>query len=217
MRNDYTLALISGFFTGLFLLPTLLSLGVSLPFGVPNAVLLFVVPILWVFGIWLGRVLGQWFRVMEQFAKYAAAGFLSAAIDFGILNILILTTGFAAGGAFALFKSASYIVANVNAYLWNKFWVFKRYRQGENLTVSTVGREYGKFLMVSVIGFLLNVFIASIIVGNIYVFGLFTIPGIGPRFGVSPQVWANIAAVIAAGIVIIWNFTGYKFFVFRKK
>jgi len=59
--------------------------------------------------------------------------------------------------------------------------------------------------------------VAALIVGNIYVFDLFMIPGIGPRFGIGEKGWANIAAIVATAVSILWNFVGYKFIVFKKK
>lgn len=143
---------------------------------------------------------------MAQFSRYVASGFLSFAIDFGILNFLILLTGVASGWGLAVFKGSSYIVANVNAYLWNKYWVFQLYKPLERVSFRGIFREYGRFLIVSIIGFLINVSLTSFIVDVI-----------GPQFGFSEKLWANVAAATAAAITIIWNFAGYKLFVFKKK
>lgn len=202
MKSDYTLAIISGFFTGIFLLPTLSALEVTLPWGLPNAIVLVVVPILWVIGIRLGKFLARWVAAMEQFAKYVAAGFLSAAIDFGVLNILLAWFGVHEGLLFAVSKGLSFIGGNINAYLWNRLWVFRAQSKADG---STIAEEYGRFLIVSVIGLGINVGVASVIVNVI-----------SPQFGVTPAVWANIAAVIAAAVAIVWNFAGYKLIVFRK-
>jgi putative flippase GtrA len=204
--KDYRIAAIAGFFTGVFLLPILYNLSFLLPYGIPRFILLIIMPIVWMAGIFLGAVLSRWLRIMAQFSRYVAAGFLSFAIDFGIFNTLILFTGIVSGGWLAGFKGASYVFANINAYLWNKFWVFRRYTPGEPLTMRSVLGEYGKFLIVSIIGFIINVSITSFIVDII-----------GPRFGFGSVAWANIAAVAATAIAVIWNFAGYKLFVFRKQ
>lgn len=202
MKGDYVLALISGFFTGLFLLPTFAALEVTLPFGIPNTSVLVIIPILWMAGIWLGRALARVVPVMEQFAKYVAAGFLSAAIDFGVFNILLAWFGVHEGVLFAVSKGMSFIGGNMNAYLWNRLWVFRAQSQANK---DTIAEEYSRFLVVSIIGLGINVGVASIIVNKL-----------NPLFGVTPAVWANIAAVVAAAVSIIWNFAGYKLIVFRK-
>jgi len=214
-KNDYALGGLTGFFTGLFLLPVLANLDIMLPFGIPHGAMLLIVPVLWVLGIWFGKFTCRWIPIMSQISRYVAAGFLSFSIDFGILNTLILFTGITAGGGFALIKGGGYVIANINAYLWNKYWVFKKYDSAEPITMRGIVKEYSTFLFVSVVGFVINVSIATFLVGDISVFGLITIPGMGPQFGFSPKVWANIASIIATAIAIVWNFTGYKFIVFR--
>lgn len=206
MNRDYKIAAIAGFFTGVFLLPLLYNLEIMFPFGIPRLVVIVVIPMLWMAGIWLGIFLKRWFSIMAQFSRYVASGFLSFAIDFGIFNLLIMFTGIASGWGLALFKGTSYVFANSNAYLWNKYWVFHRYEPGVSVTLQSILGEYGKFLMVSMVGFVLSIVITSFIVDII-----------GPQFGFGEKVWANIAAVASVAIVIIWNFTGYKLFVFKKK
>lgn len=201
--KDYILALFTGVLTGLFLQPTLSILKVELPLGIPLVALTVIMPVLWVLGIWLGGVLSRFLPFMAQFAKYVAAGFLSAAIDFGVLNLLLLYFGVTAGSLYSLSKAISALAGNINAYAWNKLWTFKAVSQADDITA--VGKEYGKFLLISVVGLALNVGVASFIVNVIR-----------PQFGISPEVWANLGVVAGAAIVIIWNFTGYKFFVFKK-
>ena len=66
-------------------------------------------------------------------------------------------------------------------------------------------KEFGKFFLVSLGGLIINVAAASLIVNLIQ-----------PQFGLSETIWANVAAVIAALLTVIWNFFGYKFLVFKK-
>lgn len=206
MHNDYKIAAIVGFFTGVFLLPLLYNLEIMFPFGIPRPAVIAIISVLWMAGILLGTILSRWLPIMAQFSRYVASGFLSFAIDFGIFNLLIMLTGIASGWELASFKGTSYIFANVNAYLWNKYWVFHRYEQGAPVTLQSVLGEYGKFLIVSTVGLILSIAITSFIVDSI-----------GPQFGFGEKAWANIAAVASVAVVIIWNFTGYKLFVFRKK
>lgn len=206
MHNDYRIAAIVGFFTGVFILPLLYNLEIVFPFGIPRPVVLAGIPVLWMLGILLGKILSRWFRIMAQFSRYVAAGFLSFAIDFGIFNLLIMLTDIASGGWLAAFKGTSYVFANINAYMWNKYWVFRLYTPGEKISLGSVLQEYGRFLVVSLMGFIINVSITS-----------FFVDVVGLQFGFSDKLWANIAAVIATAIAIIWNFAGYKLFVFKKQ
>jgi putative flippase GtrA len=217
MRNDYRIAAFAGFFTAVFLLPVFYNLEITFPFGLSRFVVLIVIPVLWMLGIGFGKFASHWVPIMSQISRYVAAGFLSFAIDFGILNTLIFFTGITAGGGFALIKGGGYLIANINAYLWNKYWVFKKYNPNKPITVNSIVGEYATFLSVSVVGFIINVSIATFLVGDVFLFGIFFIHGVGPQFGLSPKVWANVAAIVATAVAIIWNFTGYKFIVFNTK
>jgi len=37
-----------------------------------------------------------------------------------------------------------------------------------------------------------------------------------PTFVDSQKLWANLAKVLATGISLVWNFTGYRLIVFKK-
>jgi putative flippase GtrA len=118
----------------------------------------------------------------------------------GILNFLIFYTGISAGLPQSAFKGFSFIVAVLNSYVWNKFWTFRSSR------TRTVGKEFFQFLVVSTVGFFLNV-------GADY----FLVNIIHPLGGMPVKSWAQFSAMIAAIIALFWNFIGYKFIVFEVK
>lgn len=193
--KDYFIAIILGFVTALLTLFVLKNLDVRLPFK--NYFILLIVPVLWVIGIWLGAFLSRWIDFMRQFARFAVAGFLAAAVDFGVLNFLMYATSLESGWPFVFFKAASFMVAATNSYFVNKFWTFNRIEK-----VSY--KEYLQFFAVSLVGISINVGIASIVVN-----------GIGPQFGIGPRAWANLGAVAGSAIGLIWNFIGFKLVVFK--
>ena len=61
------------------------------------------------------------------------------------------------------------------------------------------------FFVVTVRGFFLNLGGASIMVIVV-----------GPLVCISPQLWANVGALTALIVTLVWNFVGYKFIVFKK-
>lgn len=135
---------------------------------------------------------------IKQAIKFVLVGTLNTIVDLGVLNLLIFISGVASGLGYTAFKGVSFILAVINSYFFNKFWTFKS-RGG------AAKREFVQFFVVSVIGFGINVGVASLVV-NI----------IGVKLGIAPKIWANIGAVCATLAAMTWNFLGYKFIVFKN-
>jgi putative flippase GtrA len=142
------------------------------------------------------------FILYFQAGKFVLVGVLNTLIDLGVLNLLIFATGIASGLWYTVFKGISFIAAVINSYILNKFWTFKSAGQANK------GKEFAQFLTVSIVGFGINVGVASLVVN--------VISQQFPSFGVSEQIWANIGAISATFCAMAWNFIGYKFIVFKR-
>lgn len=199
-RRDYFLISFIGLSFALFSFPIINNL--SLPFlklNLATAIFLVIFFVIFAnFGLWIASLVGKKIPVAFQFAKFGAVGAFNSFLDWGILNLLIAFTGIAAGFGFSIFKGISFIVASFSSYFWNKHWTFGAEKKSDT-------KEVGKFTTVTIIGFLLNIGLASLIV--------FTLT---PKNLTSPERLANIAALFATLISLIWNFVGYKFIVFKK-
>lgn len=186
----------------LFIMARVNAPELPLPPGIVIAVsspllLAVVLPLLSVAGLFIAYVLAKKISIIYQAAKFILVGVLNTFIDLGVLNVLILFTGIFSGTGFVVFKGASFLVAVINSYVWNKYWTFKS-------RDSQAAKEFSQFMFVSVIGILINVGTAALIVNVI-----------GPQGGIAPQVWANVGALASVVISLVWNFIGYKFWVFR--
>lgn len=222
-NKDYIITAILGFLTGSLTILILSYLNLYF-FSYQNAFIIIGFPILWLVWIKFSELLGNYFSPLYlQFGKYVAAGFLSASIDFSILNSISYFTGVTAGIIVGWVNIPGFLFGVTHAYLWNKYWVFKT--DGKTLGFGTslkpsveksVVEELGgvkepvfdnfpKFILVAVIGLLINSTVIVILTTYIRA-----------PYHLTPAHWLNLAKIIATAIIVFWNFIGYKFVVFRK-
>lgn len=150
-------------------------------------------------GIFAARLIGKKMPGIYQFIKFGETGGLNTFVDLGVLNLLILVTGLSAGIYYSIFKGISFVAAIINSYFWNKHWVFESKAKGESQE-----KEFAKFIMVSIGGFVVNVAAASLIVY------------LAKNPTANPKIIANAAAAVAFMLTMAWNFLGYKLVVFVK-
>ncbi|MBM3257142.1 MAG: GtrA family protein [Candidatus Liptonbacteria bacterium] len=131
-----------------------------------------------------------------QFAKFGAVGTLNSLIDLAVLNIAIMLTGVAGGFWYPFIKGFSFFCATTNSFLWNRWWTF-----GQSQTSKL---QTAQFYGIAATGWVINVAVASFVVNGV------SIPG-----GLSANAWANVGALAGIGASFLFNFVGYKFWVFR--
>lgn len=197
-RKDFFLSILSGILAGVIIAPLFIKLGVGRQVGILWWNLVWVVPILFVSGTYIGSRLSRFIPWFFQFAKFAAVGFLNTAIDFGILNLLIFLTGITKGVGIIGINSVSFLSAVTNSYFWNKGWTFQ-------LGTQVRAGEFLQFVVVTFIGLLIN---------NSIVFAGTT--WFSPLFGLDAVLWVNFVKAAGVVVALIWNFIGYKLIVFRK-
>lgn len=198
LKSDILAAAVIGILAFLFSLLVIKNLKLKIPYFWSA---LFFIPLCLV-GIYIGYLLGQKKKVIFQFAKFGETGGLNLLVDFGILNLLILLTGISTGILYSVFKGISFTSAVINSYIWNKFWVFKKRGKSEE-----VRKEIINFVIVSVVGLGINVLLASLLV---------YFSSLGHPQLQWQKIWANAGAALGSITAMMWNFIGYKFFVFKK-
>lgn len=203
-KKDFYFSVITGCITGFSAWRIFEYLAVTEFRGYSFAWFLLVVPVLWILGVNLGCFLGRWLKFFNQFGKFSAIGFTNAAVDFGVLNLLIANTEISAGGWYSVFKAISFMSAIVPSYFWNKYWAFS----AEGGAVSGgegTSFQFAKFISVAVVSIFINTGIASMVVNYI-----------NPLGGLNPEVWANVGAVAGSAVALIFSFVGFKVAVFKK-
>ncbi len=199
-KKDILFAGINGSIFGLLLPAVMKSFNVS---NQPPYILMVIFfSILAIIGVMIGYLLAKKIKpFFFQLTKFGATGAANFAVDIGILALLIIIFyphGDIPTVSFAIFKSTSFILATINSYIWNKYWSF------QDKESSDILQEFGKFVLVSSVGLVLNVIVATIVKS---LHGLTTL---------DPKTWAAISAMVASVAVLTWNFIGYKFLVFKK-
>ena len=215
-KKDYLLGALAGLLLGLLFLPVLKA-------GLPEVYKKFnllVVPFFLIatpLGFFVANILAKKIAVIWQLSKFVVIGGLNGLVDLGILAMtsFVFLSYFKINSTdifwqseiylvplsitfYTLFKTFSFIIANINSYFWNKYWTF------QNQTKTTKSK-FGKFFLVSVIGLFINVLTAS------YIFNSIT-----PLLEMKNSQWELIGAVFGSFAGLAWNFIGYKFLVFKK-
>lgn len=209
-QKDYYFSIAAGLLVGLLLLPILKALNPAIYskfFLVIVPFFLLATPI----GLRIAFFIGKKIAIVYQIAKFGLIGVLNTLVDLGFLtfitfvfrsyfNIESKTAIIGVISFYSLFKAISFILANINSYFWNKYWTFEQ--GGKKQTKS----EFLQFFAVSIIGFLVNVFIASIVFKMV----------LGSLIGLSIDQLGLIGAAAGSITGLAWNFLGYKLWVFKK-
>ncbi len=164
-------------------------------------------------------------RTTIQVLKFSLIGVWNTLLDLGLLNLLCFLTGIYKGTWVFILNSISYSIASANSYILNKFWTF------EDRASKREAVKFSKFMVVNVIGLLLN---STVVWSLTYLiaapFEVLFGPGLmlnsaviwslsfymEAPFGIPPELWLNFSKITATFVVLVWNFVGYKFLVFRK-
>lgn len=200
-KIDIINSLILGELIFLFLLPTDLVIGIFAKFGIDKFkyFVAIILPIATASGYWVLFKIGKKITFVPQLARYGLIGVFNTVANLGIINIFIFWTGVSSGYTADVYAGIAFVLIVTNSFFWNKYWTF-----GAGSDQKTV-KEYVEFFVVSLSGAFINVGLFHLIVNVI-----------GPKGGIGSEAWANIAVIIGIPISLAWNFTGYKFFVFKK-
>lgn len=121
----------------------------------------------------------------KPFLKYSAVGASGTVIDVGLLYLLVEYSHLDVLVA----TTISFVAAVINNFTWNKLWTFAN-------RDSNIRKQFIKFLLVSLVGLVLNTFFMFVFV-RIFV------------------IWYIIAKLMTSFIVLSWNFLGNKYWAFR--
>jgi putative flippase GtrA len=197
-RKDLTASLVIGAGVGLLAQPILANVLTSIHLTLVMRIGIFVFfTLLAPFALWLCSLIAKIWKAFYQFGQFAAVGTLNSFIDIGVFNLetFLYGTSIISIPLFAIFKAISFLCATTNSFAWNRNWTF-----GSKEKVNA--GEVTGFYTIALIGWGANVAVATLV------------KSVGPE----TKLWVDIVAPVAGILVtFIWNFVGYKYFVFKKK
>jgi putative flippase GtrA len=138
-------------------------------------------------------------HLVGQFLRFAVVGVINTGLDWGILFGLSKLTGVTSGNGIIPLNIISFSVAVINSYFLHMHWSFADKEGHEE------GRKFVKFLAVNLIGLFVNTVIVRFVTTDIHA-----------MFNLSASLWLLVAKAVATAVSLIWNFIGFKLFVFKK-
>lgn len=140
----------------------------------------------------------------RQFIKFFITGLVGATVDFGTYNIMTRGLGwdtiyFVYGYEIIAANLVSVLLAISSNFVLNKYWTFRN-------TDRAVVKQWTGYFALNTTTFILNQILTS--------FFAFRVPIIDIVFGTQKD---NFAKALAIGCILMINFLGSKFLIFRKK
>jgi putative flippase GtrA len=199
-KKDYFLITFIGIAFALFTIPILKNLDFAQikisAFFVLGLIIFFAV--FANIAIFIASLIAKKIPVVLQVAKFAAVGAFNTFLDWGIVNLLMAATSIFAGFWYGIFNGISFMVANSGSYFWSKYWTFSDGNKNAS-------GGYLQFFGITFIGLLVKIAIAY-----------FVVTYVSHSSAFSPERWANVGIASGTILAMVWNFIGYKFFVFKK-
>lgn len=124
--------------------------------------------------------------MFKQIFKFGLVGVLNTAIDFGLLNLLVLVFGWPVIWA----NTLSFSAAVTNSFFMNKYWTFDE-REGR------LHMQFWGFLIVALVG---------LGISDLMIYWLSDLIGLH----------YNLAKLASVLVVFIWNFWASKYLIFKK-
>lgn len=150
----------------------------------------------------IGKLKNEKIDSLLQFIKFGIVGVANTGVDWVIFFILVNTF---LGEQRTVAKAIAFIVAVLNSYIFNTIWTFKKEyasAAGKSGDSSAKSAIFGKFVIVSLIGWAINVFVFSQ-ASNRLDLVLLGKPDLLPL-------------VLASGAAILWNFFANKLWTYKK-
>ncbi|MCC6147973.1 MAG: GtrA family protein [Anaerolineaceae bacterium] len=138
-----------------------------------------------------------------RFIRFAVVGIVGAVVDFGVFNLLLVTTAIEAVWASAI----SFIAAVISNFIWNRHWTYPDARG------KTFVRQLFQFSLVSFLGLGIRIGLFALLEDFFIAISARWLVGIG----LTPQfIGHNATLAIAILVVMLWNFFANRFWTYSE-
>lgn len=207
---DIIFSLICGKVVGFVVTDITRGLGIELNL-LESLVLWLIFPALALIFLWLAGIIGKKLLFVFQAAKHVLVGAFATVLDLKFFELLVwvLTPFFLINPL--VVKAISFIVSTCIKFWGNKYWAFAKHGSAERAYPAQrdekeiIYKEIIQFFGITLVGLTIDV-LAFYYMTHI----------LGPQFSISALVWTKLAVIFAALAAAVWNFLGYKFWVFKK-
>ena len=158
-----------------------------------GAFFLIALPAFSIIGLWVADAIGKKFLFVHQLGKFGLAGAFADVVDIKVFQLLFWLLPWPGT---SVLKATSYIIATFVKYFSDKHWTFEKPEKKD------MHKEMAKFFIVALCGLLINVV-------SFHYFSKI-------KTGISTNLWLELSVIFAALVSAVWNFSGYKFIVFKK-
>lgn len=138
-------------------------------------------------------------RFAKRFSKFSVVGLINAVVDLAVLNLLLWAYPTQEAWEFVLYNLVALILANVNSYVLNSLWTFRR-QAHPGL------KQGGLFALQALVG----VGVSSALFWLLIHYAL-------NSTGLSPVVAGNVAKVISTTIASTLSYFVQRHFVFSRR
>jgi putative flippase GtrA len=132
-----------------------------------------------------------------KFTRFVIVGGFNTLLDLVVLNLLISIFNVMDPFIFSICKGVSFVAALINSYFMNKYFTFSQRQKSP--------KEFYLFVLVSVIGLLINIAVSSL---SFYLIGFYS-------HSVSTHFMATASGIIGALFSMVINYISYSYFVFK--
>lgn len=133
---------------------------------------------------------------LRELIVFGLVGVSNTFIDIGVTTILSWLLTATSGFLLGMVNVIGFSTAVINSYFLNKYWTFKH-------TKKTSRAEFTKFVLISLGGLVINT--GVLLIGERLLVDIIGVPVLR----------VLISKIVATAFTLIWNYGGYKLFVFK--